>query len=44
LFNRKTPTDSGVHLHGALDGRIPVIGAAKTQYPGAENAQEITRG
>jgi deoxyribonuclease V len=34
----------GAHLHESFDGRVPVIGVAKTRYLGADNAQEITRG
>jgi deoxyribonuclease V len=34
----------GAHLYTSLDGRIPIIGVAKTRYFGAENVQEIVRG
>jgi deoxyribonuclease V len=34
----------GAHLYTSLDGRVSVIGVAKTRYFSAENAQEIVRG
>jgi deoxyribonuclease V len=34
----------GAHLYQSLDGRVPVIGIAKTRYIGAEDVQEIRRG
>ena len=34
----------GAHLYQSLDGRVPVIGVAKSRYLGAENVQEIARG
>jgi deoxyribonuclease V len=34
----------GSHLHRSLEGRVAVIGVAKTQYLGAQNVREITRG
>src|SRR5262249_60668815 len=34
----------GAHLYQSLDGRVPVIGIAKTRYVGAEDVQEIRRG
>ena len=34
----------GAHLYHSLDGRIPVIGVAKSDYLGAENVQQIIRG
>jgi deoxyribonuclease V len=34
----------GAHLYQSLDGRVAVIGVAKTRYLGATNVQEITRG
>lgn len=34
----------GTHLYNALDGKVAVIGVAKTRYPGATLAQELRRG
>ncbi len=34
----------GAHLHQALGGKIPVIGAAKTKFHGAGQACEVLRG
>jgi deoxyribonuclease V len=34
----------GAHLYQSLDGRVSVIGVAKTRYVGAENVMEIARG
>jgi deoxyribonuclease V len=34
----------GAHLYQSLDGRVPIIGVAKTRYLGASDVQEITRG
>jgi deoxyribonuclease V len=34
----------GAYLYQSLDGRVPVIGVAKSRYLGAENVQEIARG
>src|SRR5262249_37080476 len=34
----------GAHLYQSLDGRVAVIGVAKTRYLGAAGVQEIARG
>ncbi|MCB1489255.1 MAG: endonuclease V [Bauldia sp.] len=34
----------GAHLHHALDGRVPVIGVAKTRFAGTPPGTEIHRG
>jgi len=34
----------GAHLYESLDGRVPVIGVAKTRYLGADDVQKIARG
>jgi deoxyribonuclease V len=34
----------GAHLHQALDGRVAVIGVAKTKFRGADGVCEVTRG
>src|SRR5215831_12860243 len=34
----------GAHLYQSLDGRVAVIGVAKTRYLGATNVQEVRRG
>jgi len=34
----------GAHLYQSLDGRVAVIGVAKSRYVGATNVQQITRG
>jgi len=34
----------GAHLYDSLDGRVSVIGVAKTRYLGAGSVQEIARG
>ena len=34
----------GAHLHEALDGRVPVIGVAKTAFKGSDFAVAVTRG
>jgi len=34
----------GAHLYHSLDGRVPVIGVAKSRYLGAVNVQELARG
>ncbi|MCB1487824.1 MAG: endonuclease V [Bauldia sp.] len=34
----------GAHLHRALDGRVPVIGIAKTRFAGTPAGTEIYRG
>lgn len=34
----------GAHLHEALQGRVPVIGVAKTKFRGSDLAREILRG
>jgi len=34
----------GAHLYHSLDGRVPVIGVAKSRYLGAVNVQALARG
>ena len=34
----------GAYLYQSLDGRVPVIGVAKTRYLGASGVQKIARG
>ena len=34
----------GAHLYHSLDGRVPIIGVAKSRYLGAVNVQELARG
>ena len=34
----------GAHLYRALDGQVPVIGVAKSQFKGATNARPVLRG
>jgi deoxyribonuclease V len=34
----------GAHLYDALEGRVPVIGIAKTAYKGADFAAAVVRG
>ena len=43
LGNDKSP-GLGAHLFEALDGKIPVIGVAKTKFASAVIAKEIFRG
>jgi deoxyribonuclease V len=34
----------GRHLHMALGGHVPVVGVAKSQFKGAQQAQQVFRG
>ncbi len=40
----KSKPGLGAHFYSALNEQIPVIGVAKTEFLGAENVRQVTRG